>query len=173
MQLTIQRVPALRPIVYARPVALLVLALAAAALLAVRRPRLPAPFGPAANGLIAYDAAGADYVNGWTGLARQIEGDSDKLQPDLLAGRDAARVLVVADERRHLPPPSSRPQPADIRLFVAPVDGRSPAREVSGDVVKRGRWDVAPGWSLDGRRIYFTGMRRDAPLPRTSASVGG
>ncbi len=89
-----------------------------------------------------------------------------QLQSDLLAGRDAARVLVVADERRRSLPSSI--QPLDIRLFVAPVDGRSPAREVSGDVVKTGRFDVAPGWSLDGKRIYFVGVRRGGPLPRTS-----
>lgn len=63
MQLTMARTPSLRPILAIVVVALLTLALVAAALYigSQRRP-LPAPFGPARNGVVVYSEAGDLYI---------------------------------------------------------------------------------------------------------------
>ena len=81
MQLTMQRVPTMRPLLFLALVALLVLAIATA-LVAGSQRRLPSPFGPAGNGAIVFEQNGDLFIaDALSGTSRSFvagpETDSD------------------------------------------------------------------------------------------------
>jgi Tol biopolymer transport system component len=141
--------------VYLAAVALLVVAAAAAAIatgarLLPSRP-LPPPFGPAANGLIAYDTNAAIYAAEPDGQPPRV-GDGDltgAASPTF--SPDGTRVAFWADSA----------DKKAVDLYVISADG-------SGRVaVARNLWaasDKPLVWSPDGRRLVFaaeTGILRD------------
>jgi WD40-like Beta Propeller Repeat len=149
MQLTMQRMPAMRPAFYIALVALLAIALLAALAFVGSQRRLPAPYGPAGNGLVAYDADGSIYISRSDGSqARRIEGGLGyDVSPSF--SRDGTRVAFWSLPYRGA---------TETRLFVADAAGSSPAREVTSDVRQRGWLGAAPAWSPDGREIYVPGV---------------
>jgi Tol biopolymer transport system component len=161
MQLSLARTPSMRPLLAIMTIALLILAFAAAAVLVGSQRRVPAPFGPAANGLIAYDAGGSIYVAASDGTsARKIAGGRSYSQTPTFS-RDGTRLAFW----------SSTASGNDTRLFVADVDGTTPARQVGERINQTGRLDAAPSWSLDGTRIFFTGTTPDSPVQGVVVAV--
>ena len=134
-------------------VVLLTLA-ALAAVMIVGSERRPAPpVGPAGNGLIAYSDGddlyllgldGARTASGLLGLGH--EGNAS-FSPD------GTQIAFFSRSPRSA---ADGPQ----RLFVAPVDGSAPARDVSGTVSVWNLDNVGamPAWAPDGRHIAFAGF---------------
>jgi Tol biopolymer transport system component len=136
-------------------VAALILAVAAAALLVVgSRPHLPAPFGPAADGLVAYSAKGDIYmVDPTTGRSTAV-----------IAGSDADRNPIFSRDGTHIAferlDPGTDPGNPTSRLLVASSDGTG-VLAITPTSLK------APGWfrfSPDGRQVSFLAMVKDSPV---------
>ena len=94
--------------------ALLIVALIVGVLVAGSRPRVPAPFGPAANGLVAYEAGGDIYtVDPVTGVAKPVvTGTQQDLRP--VFSRDGTHLVF------------ERKEAGSGRLIVARSDGSDP-----------------------------------------------
>jgi Tol biopolymer transport system component len=140
MQVTarLQPVPRLAPILAL--VALVLLAAAIALLTVGSQPRLPPPFGAAANGLIAYDTGRTIVVAkaDGTGVRTLVASVPNATSP--VFSRDGARIAFWGDGS-----PDS--------LYVADSDG-SHVRSLLGDL-----WistDKPPSWSPDGRSIVVS-----------------
>lgn len=125
-------------------VALVATALVVAALVAGSRPRLPAPFGIAGNGGIAYASGGEIFVT-----------DPDGTNPRPLAatgGTQSAPAFTPTGDRIAF---WSLPTTGPAQLIVANADG-SAARDVLGGVVSRAvATKTAPAWSPDGSELAF------------------
>jgi Tol biopolymer transport system component len=138
-------------------VALLILALAVGAILiAGSRPTpLPAPFGPAANGLIAYSTAGDIYtVDPVTGETRAIVTGSDA-DSDPVWSRDGTRIVFKRAVR-----PVSDGQDLDAStLYVVRPDGTG-LTLITSEPFKLGVQQYS--FSPDGREVIFVG--NDATL---------
>jgi Tol biopolymer transport system component len=147
MQLTMQRVVIPRSVYFLALVALLAVALAVAAIVGAPR-ELPPPFGPAGNGLVAYDAGGAVYVaESDGGRPRRLEGGLGyDFTPTF--SPDGTRIAFWSGKF---------PSGVQVHLFVADLGG-GPARQISGDVFYNGRLDVPISWSADGKTIAYVGM---------------
>ena len=125
--------------------ALLLIGVAGALLIAGSRPHLPAPFGPAANGLVAYSAKGDIYtVDPVTGRSTAIvSGTTSDRNP--VFSRDGTKIVF---ERLDAGTDPGNPM---SRLAVASSAGG--AVTVITPVSLR-----APGWfrfSPDGRQVSF------------------
>jgi dipeptidyl aminopeptidase/acylaminoacyl peptidase len=143
------RVP-LRPIAYLILLVALALAIAAGAIIASRTKALPAPYGPAANGLVAYSSGGdiytADPVTG--AVTPIVTGPEDDRNP--VFSHDGSRIVF----RRAADTPRTT-----FNLVVADSDGShmrvvTPEPLVSQEPVE---W-TADGtglvaWSEDGERL--------------------
>jgi Tol biopolymer transport system component len=134
-----------RAVTLAALVALLIIALLATVLAVGSRPRLPAPFGLAANGPIAYASRGEIYV----------------APPD-----GGAAQLLVAKPGRHFGPAFSPTgeriaywsEPADggpPLLIVARSDGSGARDVIAGLEVPAPQGQAAPSWSPDGAALAF------------------
>lgn len=108
----------------------------AAAIYIGARPRVPDPFGPAANGAIAYGQGGDLYVrDGLTAAARVLVGGATD-DHDPWYSPDGSRLLFV------------RTIDGDDQLMVAAADGTDAIRLVPEPLV-----DAYLAWSPDGRSI--------------------
>ena len=143
MQLTMpmRAVPRLAPL-------LLLIALLLAAAIAVvwigSRPRLPDPFGPAANGQVAYLSNGQVYAANPDG--------SNPLQ--LTFGDGAASSMVWSQDGTklayRLTAPTSNPSTmSDSELVVVNADGTNPI------AIDRGKDISPPSWSPDGLWLAY------------------
>ena len=150
--------------------ALVLLLAAAVALYVGSRPRLPAPFGPAANGLVAY----AEHGEIWT--VDPVTGDRKKIVtpvrrqrcPSLLAGWDAPRVLAGGNRRAIARDHERRRQwPGRVEGRAAsstPIPTRSPGRRTvagRGQPGRRGRGRLRAADDLPRRYDH-----RQGPGPR-------
>jgi Tol biopolymer transport system component len=127
-------------------VALVVLALlvgAAFVYVGSRQQRVPAPFGPAGNGLIPYVSAGdlfvGDPVTGSTRLL--VGGPEDDAAPSF--SPDGTRVAFIRD----VPGAGAGPRPVD--LYVVRQDGSDLRRITSAPIQDL----VAATWTPDGRHL--------------------
>lgn len=131
-------------------VALLVLALAAAAIVVagqrLSQPPLPAPFGPAANGLIAADVGGSVVVMRPDGTnVRRLELPFPHVA-EMVFSRDGTRLAAwAADSARA----------ATRSLIVANADG-SEASTVAVFDGRIGENGSQIAWSPDGRLLAFS-----------------
>lgn len=143
MQLTMQRVPAMRPFLFLALVALLLLAIVTALVVGSQR-RLPAPFGPAGNGAIVFERNG------------------DLLIADALAG--TSRSLVAGPETETYPTFSNQ---GDRVAFVRPLDGGFQLLSVRPDGSDVRTLASFPGdldgyrWSPDGSAILLNYTETD------------
>ncbi len=124
-------------------VALLLALLVAGLIAAGSRPRLPAPFGPAANGAIAYDNGGDIYtVDPRTGASRAVV-----VGPEIDVGprwsRDGTRIVF---ERRTATQPTRQ-------LFVVAADGSKLTLLTPTQLVELDTHSYA--FSPDGREVMF------------------
>jgi len=148
-------------------VALLIVALAVGAVLvAGPRPRpLPAPFGPAANGLIAYSVDGDIYTaDPVTGGAKAIvagpEADADPVY-----SRDGTRIVF----RREASEPAGRGSaPAD--LYVVGPDG-SGLRKITPEPMRDGLQQYS--FSPDSSEVIFVGNGSNAGDVYIAKADGG
>jgi Tol biopolymer transport system component len=152
VQLTMARAMVPRPLMYAFLAALLAVAVVAAALLVgSQQRRLPPPYGPAANGLIAYERGGVVYVTTIDGEPLAIsDPDGSAFAP--VFSRDGARIAFWQRESRTAP----------LQLIVARDDGSNVQDVLAGteftDLVTGGgpeAW-TSPTWSPDGSTLAFT-----------------
>ena len=150
MQLTtpLRAVPRLAPV-------LLLIAQLLAAIVAIAvvgsQPRLPDPFGPAANGHVAYLSNGQVYAANPDG-SNPIQltfGDGSASTP--VWSRDGTRFAY------RLTGPTSNPSNmSDSDLVVVDGDGKNPI------TIARGAQDISPAsWSPDGRWLVYARMDGD------------
>ena len=143
VDLTLKPIPFLpgRPARLALVIALLLVAAAAFYLVAgALRPRVPAPFGPARNGLVVYESGGdVMTLDPATGRTTTIVGG---IESDIAprVSRDGTKILFV----RALPG-------AKYQLMVAGLDG-SGTRPLGGPIDRLDPADYA-SWSPDGTRV--------------------
>jgi Tol biopolymer transport system component len=138
----LRAVPRLAPV-------LLLIALLLAAIVAIAivgsRPRLPDPFGPAANGLVAYLSNGQVYSANPDG-SNPIQltfGDGSASTP--VWSRDGTKFAY------RLTGPTSNPSSSsESDLVVVDADGTKPI------TIDRGARDISPAsWSPDGRWLVY------------------
>ena len=122
------------------------IAILLAALLAAyagSRPRLPAPFGPAANGAILYAKGGDIFVRSdASGTARVLIGDPARDEAPLFS-RQGDRFMffrVISDTGA-----------CDCEVWLANADG-SGAHKLAGPYTNPTTWD----WSPDGSKIVIS-----------------
>ena len=126
--------------------ALLLVALTAAVYIGAQR-RLPAPFGLASNGLIAYDDGTKAYI----------------------AQADGSQAVAIQGGKRFNYNPTFSPDGTLVAfwssdtgmsggsLFVAAADGRAPARHLGRGTLFNGPSHVPPTWSPDSESIAYPG----------------
>jgi Tol biopolymer transport system component len=156
---------------------LLALALAIVGLVA-SRPRLPAPFGPARTGLLAFTDGDQVVVIGADGSGRRPLTSGPQVSWEPTFSRDGRRIVFwarSADAQARAeaagPPGTEVTAPAD--LVVADADGRNTIVLASSFDVKgppihgfpyHGFGNPATmSWSVDGRRIVFSEQTIDGP----------
>jgi hypothetical protein len=141
--------------------ALLVLLIAAAVIgyIGTQQPRLPAPFGPAGNGLIAYSTAGDIYTaDPVTGVATAIvTGPEADIDP--IWSRDGTRVAFHR-KMEGVEGPGL--------LFVAPADGSELALVTPDPINSLAAWSFSP----DGRSIVATAQVAGLPAILVMPSDG-
>ena len=183
MQLTMQRVPAMRPLAYLALIAL-VAALVAAAVLVGSSRRLPEPFGPAGNGAIAFEDGGDLFIaDDLHATGRMLVGGSEReLAPSFSnQGDRIAFIREIGDEVQLM---TVRPDGSDLTAlgtfpsfdgFHWSPDGHAilinyTATDITGfrlavvnadgsgfrelDVARAADW---ASWRPDGRHIAFRG----------------
>lgn len=137
----------------------LLLAVALAAYVGSQR-RVPAPFGPAANGLIPYTSNGDIYLGDpITGQTRPLV-QSPETESGAVTSPDGTRVAFARDVAG-----TTRTD-----VFVVGIDGSSP-RKITPTAIDRLDWG---GWTPDGRRLALIHEVDGAPgeCPTTICNVG-
>ena len=119
-------------------IGLLLAALVAAALLAAgSRPRLPAPFGPAADGSMVYEDAGDIHVAATDGTSRVlVAGPTNDFSPWF--SNDGTKFAFLREEGDEL-----------FRLMVADSEGGN-VRSLLGEPLYQPDWWT---WSPDGSQL--------------------
>ena len=116
------------------------------------RPRLPAPFGPAANGVILYAKDGDIYVRGASGAARVLIGDK---------ARDEAPTVHAPGRPVHVLP--GRDRHGCVRLRCLGGRMRTARERTSSPVRSTTR---RPGMVADGTKIVVSHWSRACPWSR-------
>jgi Tol biopolymer transport system component len=149
MDIAVQRPAGVSPMPWRTiGVVALLIALVAVAVVVVgsRQPRLPAPFGPAANGSLIYDKGGDIYI-----------ADADATNERLLIGGDT-NDYAATWSRDGTKVFFGRNVAAGVLVMTADADGRN-VRELSAPLVDPGSVDLSPTsaqlaveQTVDGRR---------------------
>jgi hypothetical protein len=161
VQLTMQRVVIPRAVYLMLLAVLLAVVFVVAAIIGAPK-ELPRPFGPAGNGLVAYDAGGTIYVAKSDGTdARPIEGGLGwNISPTY--SPDGTKLAFWSAK--------SEGSPTDALFVVDVLRGGKPI-EVSGEFRTAGRLDIPISWSPDGRSIaYISGIPRQIVIASTDGS---
>jgi Tol biopolymer transport system component len=113
---------------------------------------LPAPVGPAANGLIAYDSGGDIWVAGPDGTGTRPLTSGSEWDWGPTWSRDGTRLVHYSKASR---------SGTQVRLVIVNADGSSPVTVATHDQA-----DDPEGidWSPDGMRLAYT--LHDAPMER-------
>jgi Tol biopolymer transport system component len=126
--------------------ALFLLALGAALVAGSRQPRIPPPFGPAANGRLFFDSRGTIVSVNVDGSDRRV-----LVQP----GPTVASTATVSPDGTLVAYVTTDPsQVAGDEVWVLGADGSGPVR-VSGDLDLVLDPLGAPSWSPDSRQLVF------------------
>lgn len=123
--------------------ALLLAALGALAAVASQRPHRPAPFGPAANGRLAYVVGGTIHL-----------ADRDGGGEAAVPGGGADATPAFSPDGTRLAFWSRLPGDGGYALYVADADGNG-RRRVGGDLAVHANVGYAPAWSPDSSRLLF------------------
>ena len=117
MQLTMQRAPAMRPVLLLAAMALLVLTLIGAAILIGSQRRLPEPFGIARNGAVVFEQAGDLLIaDDLLGTSRTLVAGSERdLAPSFSNQGDQIAFIRDLDEGIQLM--SVRPDGSDLKTL--------------------------------------------------------
>jgi Tol biopolymer transport system component len=140
MQMTLPRVVVPRAAPYLALLALLLIGLLIALAIAGGQRRVPAPFGPAANGLVAYSNGGDIYTVDPTTGARQVIVGGAATDESPAFSRDGTRLAFV----RH--------QGAGSVVVLADANGRNQVVTPMTPLANVGLLT----WSPDGRSIAVT-----------------
>jgi Tol biopolymer transport system component len=145
--------PAVR---YVALAALLAVLIVAALVVVGSQRRLPPPFGPAANGRVAFDADGAIVVVNADGTDRRVLDLGSRSTSGPIFSPDGARFAFYAfdPDREVAAPPGSAPSFRDGELWVADSDG-SDAHSVSGNLPLTVYPADTATWSPDSTRLAF------------------
>ena len=162
VQLTLARADVPRPLLYAVAAALLAIAAIGAALfVGSQLNRSAPPYGPAANGLIAYAEGRAIYVAGTDGSSPVAISQPGAFVSAPAFSRDGSRIAFW-----------SRPTAdAPIELVVARPDGSEPVNVILGAGVGRVA-SIPAAWSPDGSSLLFA-TEKDATFQLVMASSTG
>ena len=145
MQLTMRRTNVLRLVPIGILVLLLTAILVVTAVVATRR-HVPAPFGPAANGAIAYDAGDALYV---------LDAEGGGARP-LATGLGHAFTPTYSPDGTKIAFWARPGADGPLSLFVTSATGDGTAIRVSDDVAFTSYVFEQPTWSPDGGRLAFS-----------------
>jgi TolB protein len=147
MQLTLRRPMVAPRLVWLLLVLALVVALIGVGLFLAGRPHLPAPFGPARAGPIAFDAGGDIYLVNGDGSGRRvvIGSAADEVSP--VWSRDGQRIAYWVKDRVD--------RVDTLSPWVADADGAHPRPLVPE---RRLRGDISSpiGWSPDAGSLAFS-----------------
>jgi len=150
MQLTMSRTPSSRPLLLLASVALLIAALVAAALLAGAQQRVPAPFGLARNGAVAYGVDGDILVRDDPGLAPHVLFGGPTYESSPAFSRQGDRIAFVRQGPDGWDLVVSRIDGTDEHIALALADGA--LRQIHGG-----------SWSPDGTRLLVQYAERAMP----------
>ena len=200
MQLTMQRVPTMRPVLLLATVALLILTLIGAAILIGSQRRLPEPFGLARNGAIVFERDGDLFIaDDLRGTSRTLTAGSDRdIAPSFSNQGD--RIAFIRDVDEGIQLMSVRPDGSDLKTlgtfpsfdgFRWSPDGRAlvinyTATDPSGfrlavvqadgsgyREVDLGRAVDWASWRPGGRHLAFRGASGDATSGAFIADADG
>ncbi|HEX6467457.1 MAG TPA: S9 family peptidase [Streptosporangiaceae bacterium] len=126
---------------------------------------------------------GRTVVTGWTVPAARGDRHVELVAIDVASG--AHRTLLADPHADHETPrisPDGRTvvcqrrshgdmrEPRDVTLWLVPLDGASPGRDLLPDL---DLWPDAPAWSPDSRAVYFVADRRGRrPVFRVDVATG-
>lgn len=126
-------------------VLLMLLVMATGIALVASRPRLPAPYGPAANGALGYEADRVLTVQNVDGSHRHLVAGGEGRNAGLRFSPDGTQFVFWSHNADGMP---------IWALYVARADGNG-VHKISGDLAVETHPGFLPSWSPDSSRVVF------------------